>query len=378
MNQTDWTAMSPRKWKLDSMHFPHIDLLRGLAAMLVLIYHMDVLGGLALPGDAMWAMPFRYGWMGVDLFLVISGFVITISAVKAKQHSTEAYRWTFMRRRFRRLLPLYAMTCLIFLFMVRPELMLWPLEKLVPLLLSHALFIQNLSHHTHGVINGVTWSLALEMQFYVLMIMSIGFWLRLGALRSGCVLVLIAWSWRYGTTIFLPPGVAMAHLQVIYTSQLPGTMDAFGVGIVLALWVSQSGVILPGPLRSTTRNFVLWSMIAILLLVPAFGVLQQQNYWGQTWMVVFWRTWLALGFGAAMAAVLTCPFPSGALIRVLHYMGQISYGIYLWHFLILLSLLKLTSMRGNALLWMVLTGTVALSSMSWHLMEKHWVRRSDV
>lgn len=355
--------------------FPHIDLLRALAALLVVVYHMDALGSLALRGDVWWTVPFRYGWVGVDLFLVISGFVITLSAAKAQAQNPQGFRWPFMQRRLRRLLPLYVLTCLIFLFLVRPEVLLRPWEQLLPVLASHALFLQNISHHTHGVINGVTWSLALEMQFYVLLVATIGFWLRLGAWRSLFVLVLLAWAWRYGSTLILVPGVAVPHLQVIYTTQLPGTLDAFGMGIALALWVYQSEGGIHKSLQPGLRNVLLWVTLAGVLLTGAAMLLMQQNYWAHTGMVVFWRTLLALGFGAAMAAILACPLPKGGWMRPWHYLGEISYGIYLWHFLVLLALLQLTALRGSALLWVLLAGTLTLSSMSWHLMEKHWVKK---
>ena len=356
-------------------HFPHIDLLRALAALLVLVYHMQALGSLGLRGDVWWAIPFHYGWVGVDLFLVISGFVITLSAAKAQAQTPQGFRWPFMQRRLRRLLPLYALTCLIFLFLVRPEVLLRPWEQVLAILASHALFLQNLSHHTHGVINGVTWSLALEMQFYVLLVATIGFWLRLGAWRSLVVLVFLAWAWRYGSTFILVPGQAVPHLQVIYTTQLPGTLDAFGMGIALALWVHQSAGGLHKSLQPGVRNALMWAFVSGVLLVGAAMLLMQQNYWAHTGMVVFWRTLLALGFGAALAAMLACPLPSGGWMRPWHYLGEISYGIYLWHFLVLLSLLQMTALRGQNLLWVMLLGTLALSSLSWHLMEKHWVTR---
>ncbi len=356
-------------------HFPHIDLLRALAALLVVVYHVDALGSLALRGDVWWTIPFRYGWVGVDLFLVISGFVITLSAAKAQAQNPQGFRWPFMQRRLRRLLPLYALTCLIFLFLVRPEVLLRPWVQLLPILASHVLFLQNMSHHTHGVINGVTWSLALEMQFYVLLVATMGFWLRLGAWRSLLVLVLLAWVWRYGSTFILVPGVAVPHLQVIYTTQLPGTLDAFGMGIALALWVHQSDGDLHSSLKPGLRNALVWATLAGLLLTGAAMLLLHQNYWAHTGMVVFWRTLLALGFGAALAAMVACPLPSGGWMRPWHYLGEISYGIYLWHFLVLLSLLQMTALRGRSLLWVLLLGTLVFASLSWHLMEKHWVTR---
>jgi peptidoglycan/LPS O-acetylase OafA/YrhL len=249
---------------------------------------------------------------------------------------------------------------------------------LLPVLASHALFLQNLSHHTHGVINGVTWSLALEMQFYVALVLSVGLWLRLGAWRSLLVWVLLAWAWRYGSTWVLVPGVAIPHWQVIYTTQLPGTLDAFGMGMALAVWVHQSGGVLPASLRPGLRNALLWVALSGLLLSAAAVLLQKYPaYWSHVGMVVFWRTLLAVGFGAALAAVLTCPLPSGGWMRPWHYLGEISYGIYLWHFLTLLSLVQMTALRGQGLLWVLLAGTLALSSLSWHLMEKHWVVRQQ-
>jgi peptidoglycan/LPS O-acetylase OafA/YrhL len=355
--------------------FPHVDLLRALAALLVVIYHLEALGSLALRGDVFWTIPFRYGWVGVDLFLVISGFVIMLSAARAYERAPQDFKWPFMQRRLRRLLPLYVLTCLIFLFLVRPEVLLRPIEQLLPVLLSHALFLQNLSHHTHGVINGVTWSLALEMQFYLALVFTVGFWLRLGAVRTVLVLVGLAWAWRYGTTFFWVPGVAVPHLQVIYTTQLPGTLDAFGMGMALALYVHQAKGSLPALLRPQAANSLAWCVVAGVLLSVAAALLLRQAYWSHTGMVVFWRTLLALGFAAALAAALTCPLPSGGWMRPMHYLGEISYGIYLWHFLVLLSLLQMSPLRGTSLLWAVLLGTLALAATSWHLMEKHWVAR---
>ncbi len=345
--------------------------------MLVVVYHAEVLGALSLSGDAWWAIPFHLGWVGVDLFLVISGFVITLSAAKAHSQNPQGFRWPFMQRRLRRLLPLYALTCVIFLFVVRPEVLLRPWDQLLPILVSHALFLQNMSHHTHGVINGVTWSLALEMQFYVLLVASIGFWFRLGAWRSLGVLVLLAWAWRYGCTLILVPGVAQPHLLVVYTAQLPGSMDAFGVGIALALWVHQSAGGVHSLLKPGVRNVLLWATVSGALLTGAAMLLIMQNLWAHTGMVVFWRTLLALGFGAALATMLACPLPSGGWMRPWHYLGEISYGIYLWHFLVLLSLLQMTALRGQNLFGVMLMGTLALASLTWLLMEKQWVARSS-
>lgn len=357
------------------MQYPLIDLLRAVAALLVMVYHVMALGQLSVFPDSLWGLPLRNGWIGVDLFLVISGFVITLSAAREWEKNPQGFRWRFMQRRLKRLLPLYALTCVVFVFLVRPEILTRPAGQVVALVLSHALFLQNLSPNTHGVFNGVTWSLALEMQFYVALVFGIGWLLKLGAWRTLLSLVATSLAWRYGTTFVLKPGEAIPHLQVIYTTQLPGTLDAFGMGIALALLVVKGQGFWARRLLPGWKNCLLWFVLASALLWLAGTLfIPRAYYWSHAGMVIFWRTILALGFGAALAAVITCPLRGGGVLRPLRYLGQISYGIYLWHFAVLQALLTLPNLRGGALFLTLLAGTLLLSSLSWHLMEKHWIR----
>ena len=280
-----------------------------------------------------------------------------------------------MQRRLRRLVPLYALTSVAYVFLVRPEILTRPPEQLLIQLASHVLFLQNLHPFTHGVINGVTWSLALEMQFYVALIFCIGWMIKLGAWRVFLLLVGLSWAWRYGTTLLLTPGEAIAQMQVVYTTQLPGTLDAFGMGIFLALLVHQGKGAWARRLLPAWRNCLLWLVLTTALLwLAATLFLPRSNYWAHTGMVIYWRTLLAMGFATALAMVISCPLRGGGLLRPVRYLGQISYGIYLWHFPVLLALLTLPGLRGAHLFICLLTGSVALASLSWHLLEKHWVR----
>lgn len=358
------------------MQFPLIDLLRAVAALLVLIYHVLTLGEWQFFSSSLWGLPFQLGWIGVDLFLVISGFVITLSAARERERNLQGFPQRFMRRRLRRIVPLYLLTCVVFVFLVNPEILMRPAAQLLIQVASHTLFLQNLSAYTHGVINGVTWSLALEMQFYLALVFCIGLLLKLGSWRSLLLLVGLSWAWRYGTTFALKPGEAIPHMQVIYTTELPGTLDAFGMGIALALLVFKEEGFWARRLLPSWKNFLLWlALSAGLLWLAGALFMPRSDYWAHTSMVVFWRTLLAMGFGAALAMVITCPLRASGLLRPACYIGQISYGIYLWHLPVLLTLLKLPGLRGGQLLLTTLAGAVLLASLSWHLMEKHWVTR---
>lgn len=356
------------------MQYPLIDVLRAVAALLVMIYHVTALGQWTKFAEPVWGLPMRQGWIGVDLFLVISGFVITLSAARERERNPAQFRRAFMYRRLRRVVPLYLLTCAAYVLLVRPEILLRPTTEFIVQVVSHALFLQNLSHLTHGVINGVTWSLALEMQFYVALILSIGGLLRLGPGRVLVLLVGLSWAWRYATTLILVPGQAIPHWQVIYTTELPGTLDAFGMGIVLALLVFKGQGFWAQRLLPGWKNCLLWLNLTVALMsftgVVFFPV---DNYWGNLGMVVFWRTLLAMGFGAALATAITCPLRGGGLLRPVRYLGTISYGLYLWHFPVLTALLVLPSLRGGRLFVVLFESTTVLAALSWHLMEKHWV-----
>jgi len=354
------------------MQYPLIDILRAVAVLLVMAYHVVGLGEWSIFSELWWGLPFRRGWIGVDLFLVISGFVITLSAVRERLRNPQGFRGQFMQRRLRRLLPLYFLTCSIFIFFVRPELLMRPVGQVAAIVGSHALFLQNLLPLTHGAINGVTWSLALEMQFYVALVLLIDQLLKLGTWRVLLLLVGVSWVWRYGIYLMFKSSQDAEQLMVIYTTQLPGMLDSFGVGIALALLLLKTQgrhSLSPG-----WAHCLRWALGGTVLLGLAGALLvTYDSYWAHTGMVVFFRTLLALGFGAALAAVVTCPLRGGGMLRPARYLGQISYGIYLWHFPMLLALLTLPGLRGTVLFVTLLVGTIVLASLSWHLMEKHWI-----
>ena len=178
------------------MYFPNVNFLRAAAALLVLVYHVVELGPWpAFPTDGVFLL-FRVGWVGVDLFFVISGFVIGLSAIRLYRDGDRYYRWTFMRRRLARIVPLYLVTCIAFLVLVRPPFLQLSWEKIAVQIGSHLLFLHNLHPWLHGAINGPNWSVAAEMQFYVLAIAAVPLLSRLDwrwLLAGG---VLVAWGSR--------------------------------------------------------------------------------------------------------------------------------------------------------------------------------------
>jgi peptidoglycan/LPS O-acetylase OafA/YrhL len=134
---------------------------------------------------------------------------------------------------------------------------------------------------------------------------------------------------------------------VIYTTQLPGTLDEFGVGIALALIGQQPSKHCAGAAAGAQLAQLPGVAGVFSAVFDAGGchIFANRKLLVSLWMVVFWRTLLAVGFGGALAAMITCPIKASGFLKPWRYLGTISYGLYLWHFPVLLSLLTLPGPR---------------------------------
>jgi peptidoglycan/LPS O-acetylase OafA/YrhL len=160
----------------DQRHIADLDVLRGLAIVLVVAFHAQefLVPGFALyaspgkeliwtPGAVGWERflwnlsPAAMGWSGVDLFLLLSGFLIHWSTLRR----SGSFSWMdFYRRRFWRIYPTYLLVLLVFIGLLGPFSQ-WDV-------ISHVLLVHNYDPDTFYSINGSFWSLALEVQMYLL------------------------------------------------------------------------------------------------------------------------------------------------------------------------------------------------------------------
>ena len=356
------------------MYFPNVNLLRAFAALLVLVYHVIELGPWPdFPASGA-LLTFRAGWVGVDLFFVISGFVIGLSAIKLCREGSSDYRWTFMRRRLARIVPLYVVTLVAFLLMVQPSLLSLPWQKIAVQLVSHLLFLHNLHPASHGAINGPNWSVAAEMQFYVLVMLAAPLLSRIDVRALLAAGVLIAWASR-ALAFWATRDLGNPFYTFVYATQVPSMLDAFAIGIAIAR------LHLDGTLQrwAARHRWLPLGVSACLFAVALYFVWQSYwshaDYWNNAAMVVFWRTGLATTFGLLVLVASLLP-DIARFLRPLDYLGDVSYGVYLWHLPVILTLTAhaLTRSPMELLTW-TLAVVIALSALTWHFLERPIIRR---
>lgn len=307
---------------------------------------------------------FRIGWAGVDMFFAISGFVIAYSALILYRRNPPRFARDYWMRRLTRIVPLYVLTVAAWIWLLWPGFFAQPVHTWTWQLLSHLLFVHNFSPHTHSSIDGVNWSLGVEMQFYLLVAILIGWIDRTPGWRIWLYGIVIAWAWR-ACSVVLYGGGPDSWPLFMHSTQLPGTLDEFGAGIFLAKWM------VDGRAPSATRG-ALWLAGAL-----AAGYLVMGVYWTHAafWifpdMVIFWKTGFAFVLLCVVAAAVELPqVVAHRWLAPVDGLGEVSYGIYLWHLFALEWLVTAQGLRGGVALAAVIAVTLVAATLSWRYFEK--------
>jgi peptidoglycan/LPS O-acetylase OafA/YrhL len=364
-----------------SRRIPELDGLRGLAILLILILHYFVEITYASGWLATLIRLLRLSWTGIDLFFVLSGFLI--GGILIDSHRSRSYYGTFYCRRFFRIVPLYAISIVIFLIGVSlvspnaPKPLTETFNRNIPLW-AYPLFAQTgfmAFHNTFGSgWMGVTWSLAVEEQFYLLLPLMIWYSLR----RPKAI-----WYLPFGM-ILLAPVVRLViqlhagHDIATYTL-LPCRIDAFGFGLLAALicrdrdawaWLTSHRRHLFGVFLALGAGLAIWT---------ADGELGFMKYAGYTWVAGFYTSLLLLAVvNPGMVAHKVFSHP------ILTKLGTFAYAIYLFHSgtirLLHYAFFRATpSIRSLPTLLVTILSLITVlsfSAISWRFFEKPIIQRA--
>lgn len=358
-------------------YFDNIHILRAIAALSVVVYHViEILPWTRFPVSPVPMLWFRIGWMGVDLFFVISGFVIALSAMKLLQENPQGYWRSYVRHRAARILPLHYLTMIVIIvasgraYLAQPD--------FVTHLLTHVFMVHNLDPATHGSINGANWSVGTEAQFYLLLLLCLP-WLA----RANPWVILVGGvtsSWLYRGAVFALNATSDSGVQnlFVYSTQVFGMLDEFALGIFLARLVLDKGGA-HSPFPHWMRSPWFWLAGATVVFGAMWRVYWlNAEYWNDWRMVVFFRTAIGASFFFMVGAAVFMRFPLPVRQYVLPpflYLGEISYGIYLWHVAVISALKKAGVVDPAVFLSATMLGVIVLASLSWHFFERPFIRR---
>jgi peptidoglycan/LPS O-acetylase OafA/YrhL len=339
-------------------YMKQLDGLRAFAVIFTMVTHFT------LSREGLLALV-PWGWMGVRLFFVLSGFLITAILLRTRPEEGrgEALR-IFYCRRFLRIFPIYYATLfLTALVNIRPvrQTFFWHLAYLSNLYAAVRLPAD--SPVTHF------WSLAVEEQFYLIWPCLMFFLPRRYLLKAMIAAVCIGPATRLlGIMIhFEPSGIGPFAF-----------LDTLGMGAILAYFWDQE---LGNP--EAARKF---SRISLWIGLPSFLLLFAAQYKQVQWLGMQWLGFpvffdLALAFffvWLVSSAAHSFHGPVGALLecKPINYLGRISYGVYVLHAfmpVVLFYVLKFSHFplpeHSVARFLVLVAMSIAVASAFWHFLE---------
>jgi len=298
---------------IPSGHLAGIHALRGVAALMVFLFHLHHVGHIPLPES--WGIIVSHGGMGVELFYVLSAFSLLYSNQKYIDSGCTTWLLSYLIKRFFRIAPLFYVMlivhCLAIGFVFNAKL---DIQRII----LSVLFIFNFVPKEAEGIVWASWSIGVEMVFYAVLPLLM---VTVRSLRSAIVLWCIAVlaSYVYRRVLEADPAIPSGYAHFAFMSQI-------GVfcGGILGYWMFAHIKSSTGGVRRCFYWLTLFlgPLLAILLLSDITGFLVARGrpdiqLWG-----------LCFGFIAVLTAINAKHWMAHP---VLQHLGARSYSIYLTH-----------------------------------------------
>jgi peptidoglycan/LPS O-acetylase OafA/YrhL len=317
-------------------------------ALIVVLAHVGILS--EMPEFSRFKYVFD-SYFAVKAFFAISGFLV------GRSYLSSLSLGDYAKKRVRRIFPGYLLTILFCIvigaatttigtheFLVSPQTLNYVVANLTLLNFLQSTLPGVFEGNPAPFMNGSLWTIKIEVMLYCCVPVLVYMFRKFGAAASTVTVysASVAWAWYFEYAF---PGRWGAEIA----RQFPGQLSYFVVGLLLAF---------EPPLLQRLKKVAFVSLIALFALQD-------------------WRIKLALDPVAYASIVL---YLSIAAFRNLHVgrYGDISYGIYLFHYPIIQLLIHAGIFDYNAWcgLFLALVGTIAVAFASWHFVEKRFLRRA--
>ncbi|MEO0494100.1 MAG: acyltransferase [Actinomycetota bacterium] len=295
---------------------PALDGLRTIAIAIVVAYHVD-------------NTIFQAGHWGVPMFFVLSGFVITGAVYAEVDRTGQLALGTFYRKRLLRLYPAVLVVCAAMLVIGTD----WSMVQ--PTLGSYANYARTegigLGRLTH------TWFLSVIVHFYLLWPLAIRSIPARHRVKAIGAMAIVALVWRAIAIEIMSPGW-------VYNAT-----DTNAAALLVGAWLAVAR-----PKRIPLAGLSVPALLGLMFL-PVFG---------NTGDLIFWGGFIAIAL-SAIAVVYATTNPTWLEHTVLLKIAEVSFGIYLWHYVFV---------RSDIPLWSAAVLTVIATMLSWRLVEQPVLR----
>lgn len=362
---------------------------RALAAGWVMLFHVNDFAGPRAIGFEMLGARIDIhplltcGWVGVDLFFVLSGFLLATHLLERLAHPRPGLYRRYFAARVRRVFPAYwaQLAVLVLVAVVAGG----SLPAWIGYLPVHLPMLHFVSEQASWAINHVYWTLPIEFAFYLclpLVARVLADAERRGGARKWAVLiglyagaVLLVWAYRY--LAWRAYAASPVNTLVWATSQLPGSFDQFMAGVAAAAalrWRLAAGA--PRGLSSMLVAAGLAGVVAMLYVMDQLYL----EYWRGHPLLYFWHTATSFSVALAVLGIALGGRLAAALFenRAALWLGAISYSIYLWHYPVLRWLRPGMDAAGAGLAGWLLVAVpliLAASALSYYAVERPFLRR---
>ncbi|MDB4745524.1 acyltransferase [bacterium] len=353
--------MNSTKQVVHRNYFPHIDGIRMLAVLAVVFYHL-------------WAPLCPGGFIGVDVFFVISGYLITGGILRGLNKGNFTI-WDFYHRRIKRILPAYFAVILGVFAMGCAVYYCSPLTHLSDATVMGTLFMGNLyfwkmggdyfAPDIHGNPLLHLWSLSVEEQFYLFI----------------PLLIIVIWTlrkqWLFPVLLLL---TVLSFVGAVHAVWTESTGKAFYLAHLRAWELLAGSLLAMVPAVQGKKNLHTWlAGVGLLLVLASYAIFTSETpFPGLSAFPAVLGTVLLIRYGNAgwVDRMLSCRHAVGV--------GKISYSLYLWHWPVMVFWKYVTYDQLYLLDYIgMLILSFALGYLSWRFVElpvrvsKTWTPRKS-
>ncbi|QAA34018.1 acyltransferase family protein [Clostridium manihotivorum] len=328
-----------RIFRISNNNIRELDGLRGIAVLMVFFYHIkSVLNIKELYIANFNIGPYlMWGHLGVNVFYILSGFLLFIPFAKAYYTNSSINLTEYSIKRALRILPAFYFFLIIFVFCVKPELIT---KQGIRSLIGNMLFLQKYSIFNIQSYNDTVWTLAVEVQFYILIPFVARFFVDNKYKKSILVSILFVLLYRLVIMWFLKPNMISINRDYYVDCEynILGCFDNFAIGIVIANLYIQEKL---GKQNINIKRVILiskkiaaFSPILILFLMNNY---YNWNYNNSKFHNIFFSFFFDIVFYICIGSILILVLFSRSKLNsilsnfFLVFIGAISYSIYIWH-----------------------------------------------